>query len=337
MGLLSFMIREFYQDRTVLLTGGTGFYGQGLTAKILRYLPEIRRLYLILRPSRGPDGLALPVDERLQGLFEQVVFDRFRREDPAAFAVTRGKVRALACDMRAPGLGLDNESRAELLGEVDLIIGNAASVIFDEALDSAIQFNTLAPQELLQLAREGAKKPVLVHVSTAYANGRQTGSIPEQPLAIDRTVQQLIDGNVQGGPFVPEDEVADAQAHCRSIRERAESQEQQGEFRREIVEQSYSRELSDSRLQKLVADRSRRWTESELVKEGMRRARLHGWNDVYTFTKAMGEQLLVMHRGEVPLVIVRPSTTEGALAAPQPGWIHGLKVTDPLVVAYGRG
>ena len=54
MGLLSFMIREFYQDRTVLLTGGTGFYGQGLTAKILRYLPEIRRLYLILRPSRGP-------------------------------------------------------------------------------------------------------------------------------------------------------------------------------------------------------------------------------------------------------------------------------------------
>ena len=337
MGLLSFMIREFYQDRTVLLTGGTGFYGQGLTAKILRYLPEIRRLYLILRPSRGPDGVALPVDERLQGLFEQVVFDRFRREDPAAFAVARGKVRALACDMRAPGLGLDDESRAELLGEVDLIIGNAASVTFDEALDSAIQFNSLAPQELLQLAREGAKKPVLVHVSTVYANGRQTGSIPEQPLAIDRTVQQLIDGNVQGGPFVPEDEVANAQAHCRAIRERAESQEQQGEFRREIVEKSYSRELSDSRLQKLLADRSRRWTESELVKEGMRRARLYGWNDVYTFTKAMGEQLLVKHRGEVPLVIVRPSTTEGALTDPHPGWIHGLKVTDPLVVAYGRG
>ena len=337
MGFLSVMIREFYQNRTVLLTGGTGFYGQGLTAKILRYLPEIRRLYLILRPGRSPDGAALPSEERLHGLFEQAAFERFRREEPQAFALAREKVRAIACDMRAPGLGLDDESRAELLREVDLIIGNAASVTFDEALDSAIQFNALAPQELLRLAREGAKKPVLVHVSTAYANGRQTGSIPERPLPIDRTVQQLIDGVEPANPFVPEEEIATSQAHCQSIREKAQSEEQQRQFRREIVEQSHSREISDSRLKKLVDDRCRRWTESELVKEGMRRARLCGWNDVYTFTKAMGEQLLVKHQGDVPLAIVRPSTTEGALADPHPGWIHGLKVTDPLVVAYGRG
>ena len=68
-------------------------------------------------------------------------------------------MRALACDMQQPGLGLDQASRDELLAEVDLIIGNAASVTFDEPLDSAIQFNTLAPQELLRLAREGRKKP----------------------------------------------------------------------------------------------------------------------------------------------------------------------------------
>ena len=97
------MIREFYQDRTVLLTGGTGFYGQGLTAKILRYLPGVRRLYLVLRPGRGPGGAALPVEERLDELFKLVVFDRFRQEEPAAFAAARQKVRALACDMQQPG------------------------------------------------------------------------------------------------------------------------------------------------------------------------------------------------------------------------------------------
>ena len=69
----------------------------------------------------------------------------------------------------------------------------------------------------------------------------------------------------------------------------------------------------------------------------MRRARQHGWNDVYTFTKAMGEQLLVKHRGQVPLAIVRPSVTEGALEDPHPGWIHGLKVTDPLVGGLRAG
>ena len=331
------MIREFYQDRTVLLTGGTGFYGQGLTAKILRYLPGVRRLYLVLRPGRGPDGAALPVEKRLDELFKLVVFDRFRQEEPAAFAAARQKVRALACDMRQPGLGLDEASRDELLAEVDLIIGNAASVTFDEPFDSAIQFNTLAPQELLRLAREGSKDPVLVHVSTAYVNGRLTGAISEQTLPVDRTIQHLIDGSVPPQPFVPEEEIAQAQARCRAIRDQAQSDEQQRAFRREIVEQSHRRTLSDSRLQKLVDDRCRRWIERELVEEGMRRARQHGWNDVYTFTKAMGEQLLVKNRGQVPLAIVRPSVTEGALQDPHPGWIHGLKVTDPLIVAYGRG
>ena len=331
------MIREFYQDRTVLLTGGTGFYGQGLTTKILRYLPDVRRLYLVLRPGRGPDGAALPVEERLDELFKLVVFDRFRQEEPDAFAAARQKVRALACDMRQPGLGLDEASRDELLAEVDLIIGNAASVTFDEPLDSALQFNTLAPQELLRLAREGRKNPVLVHVSTAYVNGRLTGAVPERTLPVDRTIQHLIDGSAPPQPFVPEEEIAQAQARCHAIRDQAQSDEQQRAFRREIVEQSHRRTLSDSRLQKLIDDRCRRWIERELVEEGMRRARQHGWNDVYTFTKAMGEQLLVKNRGQVPLAIVRPSVTEGALEDPHPGWIHGLKVTDPLIVAYGRG
>ena len=331
------MIREFYQDRTVLLTGGTGFYGQGLTAKILRYLPGVRRLYLVLRPGRGPSGATLPVEERLDELFKLVVFDRFRREEPAAFAAARQKVCALACDMQQPGLGLDEASRDELLAEVDLIIGNAASVTFDEPLDSAIQFNTLAPQELLRLAREGRKNPVLVHVSTAYVNGRLTGAISEQTLPVDRTIQHLIAGTTPSQPFVPEKEIADAQARCQAIRDQAQSDEQQRAFRREIVEQSHRRTLSDSRLQKLIDDRCRRWIERELVDEGMRRARQHGWNDVYTFTKAMGEQLLVKNRGQVPLAIVRPSVTEGALEDPHRGWIHGLKVTDPLIVAYGRG
>ena len=331
------MIREFYQGRTVLLTGGTGFYGQGLTAKILRYLPGVQRLYLVLRPGRGPDGAARPIEERLDELFKLVVFDRFRQEEPAAFAAARQKVRALACDMQQPGLGLDDASHDELLAEVDLIIGNAASVTFDEPLDSAIQFNTLAPQELLRLAHEGRKKPVLVHISTAYVNGRLAGAIPEQTLPVERTIQHLIDGSAPPQPFVPEEEIAQAQARCRAIRDQAQSDEQQRAFRREIVEQSHRRILSDSRLQKLIDDRYRRWIERELVEEGMRRARQHGWNDVYTFTKAMGEQLLVKNRGQVPLAIVRPSVTEGALEDPHPGWIHGLKVTDPLIVAYGRG
>ena len=39
----------------------------------------------------------------------------------------------------------------------------------------------------------------------------------------------------------------------------------------------------------------------------MNRARSLGWNDTYTFTKWIGEQLLLRDRGDVPLVIFRPA------------------------------
>lgn len=70
---------------------------------------------------------------------------------------------------------------------------------------------------------------------------------------------------------------------------------------------------------------------------GMQRARRRGWQDSYTFTKAMGEQLFTRHRGEVPGLILRPSIIESALRSPEPGWMEGFRMIDPLIVAFARG
>ncbi|HZT83311.1 MAG TPA: AMP-binding protein, partial [Gemmataceae bacterium] len=75
----------------------------------------------------------------------------------------------------------------------------------------------------------------------------------------------------------------------------------------------------------------------ELVKLGLERARSLGWHDTYTFTKALGEQLVVRHRGELPTVILRPSIIESTFREPEPGWIDGFRMTDPLFVGYGKG
>jgi len=52
---------------------------------------------------------------------------------------------------------------------------------------------------------------------------------------------------------------------------------------------------------------------------------LHGWLNTYSFTKAMGEMLLMHHKDNVPLIIIRPSMVTGTSKDPFPGWIEGLR------------
>ena len=61
------MIREYYSGRSLLVTGGTGFVGQALIAKILRDLgEEVKRIYVLIRPRRRADGRVVGVEQRLK-------------------------------------------------------------------------------------------------------------------------------------------------------------------------------------------------------------------------------------------------------------------------------
>ena len=73
------------------------------------------------------------------------------------------------------------------------------------------------------------------------------------------------------------------------------------------------------------------------MEEGMRWARQRGWNDTYTYTKALGEQMVLRARNQVPTVVIRPSVIESSLSEPSPGWLDGLRMADPLIVAIGKG
>ena len=79
------------------------------------------------------------------------------------------------------------------------------------------------------------------------------------------------------------------------------------------------------------------WVQRCLMKEGMTWARQRGWNDTYTYTKALGEQMVLRARNRVPTVVIRPSVIESSLSEPTPGWLDGLRMADPLIVAIGKG
>ncbi|XP_048616817.1 fatty acyl-CoA reductase 6, chloroplastic-like isoform X2 [Brassica napus] len=92
---------------------------------------------------------------------------------------------------------------------------------------------------------------------------------------------------------------------------------------------------------KLASEAVRKFHGSGEIKKlkelGIQRAQHYGWENTYTFTKAMGETLIQTMREDVPVVIIRPSIIESSYKEPFPGWIQGIRMTDPMILAYGKG
>ncbi|KAH1018222.1 hypothetical protein HUJ05_006034 [Dendroctonus ponderosae] len=56
-------VANFYNGKTVFITGGTGFMGKVLLEKLLRSCPGVAQIYLLIRPKKGQNA-----QERLQQL-----------------------------------------------------------------------------------------------------------------------------------------------------------------------------------------------------------------------------------------------------------------------------
>lgn len=54
-------IKAFYSGKNLFITGGTGFVGLCLIEKILRTIPDVGKIYLLMRPKKGKE-----IADRLQ-------------------------------------------------------------------------------------------------------------------------------------------------------------------------------------------------------------------------------------------------------------------------------
>ncbi|MFW6178864.1 MAG: fatty acyl-CoA reductase [Desulfohalobiaceae bacterium] len=227
------------------------------------------------------------------------VFDRLRQSEPERLQdFWTHKLSFVTGEVTRTFLGLAEPDFVQLTRNIDAIINAAASVNFKQELDQALEINALALRNLSELARRSGYAP-LVHVSTCYVHGTLQGSIPEEMLCPD-SERILPDTD---GTFQVEGLIQALQEKV-AERENASSQEKLRE---------------------------------RLVKLGQQEARKLGWNDVYTFSKWLGEQLLARELPAGPLSIIRPSIIESTLKEPLPGWIEGVKVADAVIMAYARG
>jgi len=65
-------VAAFFQGKTVLVTGATGFIGKVLIEKLIRCCPDIQRIFLLIRAKRG-----MTPEERLQDLIKGQVRNLF--------------------------------------------------------------------------------------------------------------------------------------------------------------------------------------------------------------------------------------------------------------------
>jgi fatty acyl-CoA reductase len=318
------LLGEAYKDKKILLTGGTGFLGTALIEKIVRSLPDLGRLYLLVRPSRGKsaverferDVLGAPA---FRGLREKLGDDFEERVSK--------KVRVLEGDVHAPSLGLGGEDLTELAREVDVVIHSAASVIFDAPLDAAVDSNVRGTLGLLELARTWEKRPLFMHISTAYVAGTIKEDAPEAPPGASSPDGTTLDAR---------EEVLGLEAVVAEVEEASQERSLLRRFETEA-----QRELGMVGEKEEVAERvdqlRRAWMRDRLVERGTRRAQELGWNDVYTFTKSLAERMVVAERAETPLLILRPAIIESSHREPYPGWIQGTRMADPIIMAFAKG
>jgi nucleoside-diphosphate-sugar epimerase len=325
-------IASFLSGKVLFLTGATGFLAKGLLAKILLDARDVRRIYLLIRP----DGES-SVEQRLEReVLQANALARVRELHGARFNdLMREKVVAVAGDLTQEKLGIKPIQYAQLAREVDIVINSAASVVFDEEIDQALQLNTLGPGRLVEFAR-ACRDAVFLHVSTAYVNGQRTGRVPEELISPDQAVAKIIKSGLHKS-YKLESEIDSIHAFSEQVMKKAASPELQMEFRAAIARRNNGRQISEQRLRREIESLKNRWIKRRLVDEGTRRARELGWHDTYTFTKAMGEQIIAKRRGDIPTIIVRPSIIESSLMDPESGWLDGLKVADPLIAHYSKG
>jgi nucleoside-diphosphate-sugar epimerase len=286
--------------KRVLLTGATGFLAKVVLEKLIRTVPDLKGVILLIRGGEQSGEKSGARERFLRQVAGSSIFDALRAERGAWLErFFAEQVECVTGEVTETHFGLGPERFLALAAATDLVINAAASVNFREPLDQALAINTLSLFHLAALAR--AANAPLVQVSTCYVNGYRQGDMREEV--------------VHPGGRTPIARGADGHYEVEALAARLQRK----------IERVRSRTQDPRRL------------EQALTALGIREANRHGWNDTYTFTKWMGEQLAMRGMHGRPLTIVRPSIIESTLQAPVPGWLEGVKVADAVILAYARG
>jgi len=159
-----FSVRRAFAGKQMMLIGVTGFIGKVWLANTLLELPEVKRIYLLIRRQKSNPG-----ERRFEKMVEESpVFDPlFERHGDLLPEFLREKVEVVEGDVTQSGLGLSPDIARSLQKNLDLIVNSSGLTDFNPDLRDALATNTDAAVKVLEFVR-GSDHAGLVHLSTCY-------------------------------------------------------------------------------------------------------------------------------------------------------------------------
>ena len=319
-----FSVRRAFAEKQVMLIGVTGFIGKVWLANTLLDLPEVKRIYLLIRRQKSN-----PAEQRFQKMVEDSpVFDPlFERYGDRLPDLLREKIEVVEGDVTQPGLGLSAEMAGNLQKNLDLIINSSGLTDFNPDLRDALSTNTDAAINILEFVR-ASDHTGLLHLSTCYVAGEQDGRVSEKIT---------LNYNPRGLPEF------DAEQEWRALRElvkQAEAQAESDEVTSGLRMQAQAKEhaaknLQGAALENQIRKNRVRWLKTYLTEAGTRRAKELGWPNTYTLTKSLAESLIAKYGEGLPVAVVRPAIVETSVAKPFVGWNEGINTSASLSYLLG--
>ncbi len=323
---------EIYNDRKVFLIGSTGFLGKVTLSMLLHSFPNVGRVYVTVRARSQEESEA----RFWNSVITAPPFDPLReRYGSALDGFIRDKVAVLGGDIAETNLGYSEEQAQAIADDLDVVLNSAGNVTFNPTLESALRTNVVGTQNVIAFARR-MKRPALIHVSTCFVAGNRSGPVWENDPVVGYFPRKH---ELPGVEFDAEQEIKDCAKLAERVREEARDAMMVARFR-ELARKRLNEENRDAddpdALGLAVARERKVWTRTRLTDLGVERSAWWGWPNIYTYTKALGEQLVAAETGIVRS-IVRPSIVESALAYPFPGWNEGFTTTAPIIFLVLKG
>lgn len=148
----------------ILLTGGTGFLGTELAARLVR-LPDVT-VYALVRAADRAEA-----HQRLRGLWYH---------DRNLYRAVGAQVVPVPGDFSKAGLGLSETDRRRLQDGVTLVIHAGAEIGFQKSWQELWETNCAGTENMLAFSAGIGKLRRFVHISTAYVAGRKKGLVTEE-------------------------------------------------------------------------------------------------------------------------------------------------------------